>query len=111
MRSDAELRERLFESRELVVVRELASTLLPEPGQERIKAGSGGRRPGAGARRGARTSCRSTRSSPEEIEFLRARTRVRIDKARRVLGYRPAWDLEAGMEMTGRWARWAELVP
>jgi nucleoside-diphosphate-sugar epimerase len=36
---------------------------------------------------------------------------VRIDKARRVLGYRPVWDLDAGMEMTERWARWAELVP
>jgi nucleoside-diphosphate-sugar epimerase len=35
---------------------------------------------------------------------------VRIDKAKRLLGYRPAWSLEAGMEMTGRWARWAGLV-
>lgn len=40
-----------------------------------------------------------------------ARTRVRIDKARRVLGYRPAFDFEAGMRLTEEWARWARLLP
>jgi nucleoside-diphosphate-sugar epimerase len=44
------------------------------------------------------------------IGFFRARTRVRIDKAKRLLGYRPAFDLETGMDLTERWARWANLL-
>jgi nucleoside-diphosphate-sugar epimerase len=44
------------------------------------------------------------------IGFLRPRTRVRIDKAKRLLGYRPAFDFETGMDLTERWARWANLL-
>ncbi len=39
-----------------------------------------------------------------------ARTRVRVDKARNQLGYKPAFDLDHGMALTGEWARWANLV-
>jgi nucleoside-diphosphate-sugar epimerase len=47
---------------------------------------------------------------PPKIAFSAARTRVRIDKAATVLGYRPAWDLARGMAVTGAWARWANLA-
>jgi len=110
LRGDRELRERLFATPELVALRELASTVLPESRQRRIKErlgeGSGGAPPGGGLEEPPIHPL-----SPREIAFYRARTRVRIDKARRLLGYRPAWDLEAGMALTGRWARWAELAP
>jgi nucleoside-diphosphate-sugar epimerase len=43
-------------------------------------------------------------------EFCRAKTRVRIDKAKRLLGYRPAFDLERGMQLTAAWAGWANLI-
>jgi nucleoside-diphosphate-sugar epimerase len=39
-----------------------------------------------------------------------ARCQISIDKARRLLGYQPQFDLAAGMERTGAWARWAGLV-
>ena len=48
--------------------------------------------------------------SPAEIDFHRPRTRVRIERAGRLLGYRPAFDLEAGMALTEAWARWANLL-
>jgi nucleoside-diphosphate-sugar epimerase len=35
---------------------------------------------------------------------------ARIDKAREKLGYRPAFDLDAGMACTAEWARWANLL-
>jgi nucleoside-diphosphate-sugar epimerase len=44
------------------------------------------------------------------IGFFQPRTRVRIDKAKRLLGYRPAFDFESGMALTERWARWANLL-
>jgi nucleoside-diphosphate-sugar epimerase len=39
-----------------------------------------------------------------------SKTRVRIDKARTVLGYDPAFDLEKGMACTAAWARTANLL-
>ncbi len=47
--------------------------------------------------------------APELVALLRARATVRIDKARRVLGFEPAWDFERGMEMTARFVDWARL--
>jgi nucleoside-diphosphate-sugar epimerase len=44
------------------------------------------------------------------VRYLAKRARVRIDKARDVLGYRPAFTLEAGMRLTEAWARWAGLL-
>jgi nucleoside-diphosphate-sugar epimerase len=108
VRADRGLRERLFETRELRAAREVASAVLPERWQQGIKARLG---EGSGGSDGGDDELPIHALSPGGIEFFRARTRVRIDKARRLLGYRPAWDLDAGMEMTGRWARWAELAP
>ena len=48
---------------------------------------------------------------PHMVDFYAARPRVRIDKARAILGYRPRFDLAAGMRRTERWARWAGLLP
>jgi nucleoside-diphosphate-sugar epimerase len=106
--SDRELRERLFASRDVAALRELAGAVLPESWQRRIKGRLGGGGGGVPAPEDPEPPIHP--ASPAEIDLLRARTRARIDKAQRLLGYRPAWSLEAGMEMTGRWARWAGLV-
>jgi nucleoside-diphosphate-sugar epimerase len=43
-------------------------------------------------------------------EFFRARTRVRIDKAKTLLGYQPDFHFEQGMRLTEMWARYSNLV-
>jgi nucleoside-diphosphate-sugar epimerase len=107
---DRLLRQRLFETREVRALRELAGDLLPEAWQQRIRARlAGGRGPAAPPPAGQDLPIQPM--SPPEIEFARTRTRVRIDKARRLLGYEPAFDLDRGMELTGHWARWAGLAP
>ena len=45
-----------------------------------------------------------------EIRSYASKTRVRIDKAKRMLGYRPRIDLESGLERTAQWAEWANLL-
>jgi nucleoside-diphosphate-sugar epimerase len=45
------------------------------------------------------------------LGFYAAKTRFRIDKAKRMLGYQPAFDLARGMQLTEQWARWAGLIP
>jgi nucleoside-diphosphate-sugar epimerase len=47
---------------------------------------------------------------PSKIVFMASKTRVRIDKARRVLGFAPQFDFTRGTELTGAWAKWANLL-
>jgi nucleoside-diphosphate-sugar epimerase len=49
--------------------------------------------------------------SEHMLAFYSARPRFRIDKARRLLGFQPAFDFARGMGLTGQWARWAGLIP
>jgi nucleoside-diphosphate-sugar epimerase len=113
LKSEQPIRERIERTREGVWLREMASTILPESVQKRIKSGlgSGGGRPSSSAdAAGAAAELPIHPLTPEMIGFLRPRTRVRIDKAKRLLGYRPAFDFETGMDLTERWARWANLL-
>ena len=48
--------------------------------------------------------------SDSHVALFRSKTRVRIDKAKRMLGYHPRFDLERGMWLTEQWARWANLL-
>jgi nucleoside-diphosphate-sugar epimerase len=43
---------------------------------------------------------------PTRLAMYKAKTHVRIDKARRILGYEPAFNLERGMEKTATFVRW-----
>lgn len=49
--------------------------------------------------------------APAEVDFFAGRTRFRIDKAKRLLGYEPQFDFERGMGIVAAWARWADLAP
>jgi nucleoside-diphosphate-sugar epimerase len=107
LKSEQPVRERIERTREGVWLREMASTVLPETWQQKIKSrlASGGR-----PSRAAASEAPIHPLTPQMIGFFRARTRVRIDKAKRLLGYRPAFDLETGMDLTEKWARWANLI-
>jgi hypothetical protein len=107
VKQEQPIRERLERSREGVWLREMASTVLPESWQQKIKSrlASGGR-PSAPASR----ELLIHPLTPQMIGFFKPRTRVRIDKAKRLLGYRPVFDFEAGMDLTEQWARWANLL-
>jgi nucleoside-diphosphate-sugar epimerase len=107
LKQEQPIRERIERTREGVWLREMASTVLPESVQQKIKSrlGSGGR-----PSRPAAAELPIHPLTPQMIGFFRPRTRVRIDKAKRLLGYRPAFDFETGMELTEKWARWANLL-
>ena len=45
----------------------------------------------------------------QRLSLLRARTVVKIDKARRLLGYQPAFDFERGMQLTAEFVAWANI--
>jgi nucleoside-diphosphate-sugar epimerase len=49
---------------------------------------------------------------PDEtlLSFYRPKTRVRIDKAQKLLGYAPRFDFERGMDLTTQFIHWANLA-
>ena len=99
---------------ELRAARRLISETVPEPVQDWLK-----RRIGARAMVSTADSVPVALGdsaivhprTPQEIDFFRSRALFSIEKARRVLGYQPAFDLDAGMAPTGDWARRVALVP
>ena len=106
-KQDRGFRDRLMATRELMALRELASSVLPEGLQDRIKEKMSG---GGGKPAPAEKGLPIHPLTPQMIGFFAAKTRVRIDKARRLLGYEPAFPLQRGMELTEQWARWANLL-
>lgn len=108
LKQDQKVRDRILAAREMVWLRDMASAVLPESVQKKIKEriSGGGGRPAPPVSR----ELPVLPLDPQMIGFFRARTRVRIDKARRLLGYRPAFDFETGMDLTERWAAWANLL-
>ena len=49
--------------------------------------------------------------SEHVLRFYASTARYSIEKAQRILGYRPAFDFGRGMQITKEWAQWAQLVP
>jgi nucleoside-diphosphate-sugar epimerase len=47
--------------------------------------------------------------NPNQISLFSAKAHVKIDKAKRMLGYQPKFDLHRGMKFTAQWAKWANL--
>jgi hypothetical protein len=111
LRAEPMLRERLLNTRELVLLRGVAASLLPAEIRVSMKRRIKGENGGAGLPDGP-VEKRPIRllSFPLDAKFYKSRARVRIDKAKRVLGYEPAFDLSAGMKRTEQWARWANLL-
>ncbi len=102
VRTDAELRRRLLETREGLVVRRIAERILPERAfapehwQPEPEAPS--------------DELALAAFKPELVRSLASTARVRIEKARALLGYEPAFGLSDGMRLTEAWATWAGLV-
>lgn len=104
-----DLRRRLLRTREIGLMTKPLRWLFPERVRSRVKSqisGSGK----APARAAVLIQERLHLLDPATINFHAAKTRVRIDKAKRILDYQPAFEFSCGMQLTERWARWANLL-
>jgi nucleoside-diphosphate-sugar epimerase len=104
-RHDKALRKRLLGTREGRWLRSLAERLSPG----RVRAAEQWAEPGR-ATEDVSGEPPLGPMRPWLIDYLAKRARVRIDKARELLGYRPEFNLQAGLALTEAWARWAGLV-
>jgi nucleoside-diphosphate-sugar epimerase len=110
-REDIQIRRRLFSTPEVRMAVRIGKRVLPEGVRESL-----GGSPMQPLRRKTTSARRDTKSAtvptmdPAAIRSYACKTRVRIDKAKRELGYRPRFDLESGLERTAQWAEWANLL-
>lgn len=111
LREDPIFRERLLNTRETALLKGVTASLLSADMRAAVKRRMKGENETVGLQNGP-VDQRPIRwlSFPLDAKFYKTRARVRIDKANRLLGYKPAFDLEAGMKRTEQWARWANLL-
>lgn len=106
---DPRTHQRIFQTREGAALARAARKILPQSAwqalKRQVKPNGGGESPRAAIDKEVVTHP----LHPTKLRFMAAKTRVSIEKARRVLGYEPAFDFEAGMDLTEKWARWANL--
>ncbi len=105
---DPTVRHRLLSTREGHAIRQVSERVLPSL-VTRARAALRGRRLARDA--SAPGELAPVPLRPWVVHYLAKRCRVRIDKARELLGYQPVFGLEEGMRLTQLWARWAGLLP
>jgi nucleoside-diphosphate-sugar epimerase len=104
-----DLGRRLLRTRELAFAAKTLRRLIPDRLWQQLKSQLAvhGR---IESRPGAVSQARPHLLGPAAIRFQAAKTTVRIDKARRILDYRPAFEFSYGMQLTEQWAHWANLL-
>jgi nucleoside-diphosphate-sugar epimerase len=113
MRDDYDIRERILTTPEIRFVRKLARLLLPGFVWEAAKRrfiGNGVTPNGRAVPVSEADSRPMPAVPPHMVRLFAAKGTVRIDKAKKLLGYAPDFDLQTGMKRTEQWARWANLL-
>ncbi len=106
LREEGSVRQRVLETREVNAVMKIARQLLPKQVKQTLRgriSNNGRHRPQGMA--GDKKPILPLH--PSIIKVNAAKSRACIDKAKRLLGYQPAFDFESGMRLTEQWARWA----
>ena len=110
LREEPLIRQRLLRTSEVASLGKVARSLLPKQIRQSLRKRIGGSGKASQPQTGPEGKKPMCPMSPLEVQFYVPKTRVRIDKAKRMLGYQPVFDLESGMKLTEQWARWANLL-
>ena len=111
LRQEPQVRKKLFQAREISLVLRAAQAVIPEQKWEGLKAWIKGEAPLTGRPSTASGEGRTPIPLDDTtLRFYASKTQVCIEKAKRVLGYKPAFELEPGMRLTQAWADWANLL-
>ncbi len=112
VRNDPQLREQIIMTPEAGRVLRFVRRVVPGGVWKGLKGrlGAEPERSGPSLAPAAAPALQPPALHPRDIQIHAARAHVRIDKARELLGYRPAFDLAAGMKVTEAWASWSNLL-
>jgi nucleoside-diphosphate-sugar epimerase len=109
LREEPLVRRRLLSTSEAATIGKIGRSLVPKKIRQSLKRQIKGN--GKTNHQIAPEEGKSMRPmTPPVVRFYAAKTRVRIDKAKRLLGYQPVFDFESGIKLTEQWARWANLL-
>lgn len=107
---DSDLRWRVKETVEISALRRFAQAVTPAKVRTALKRRLTGD-PAAPSAKVANGHVKPILPAhPSALRYQAARTHVRINKARKLLGYEPQFNFATGMELTAEWARWAGLL-
>ncbi len=109
-RSKASVRDRILESKEAAALIYILQSVVPETRWQSFTNRVIQEVPSDSASNKVAADRPILRVQPQWLRRQTAKTNFRIDKARRVLGYEPAFDFETGMNLTEAWASWANLL-
>lgn len=106
LREQTDLRQRILNTREAAFLYRTVNSILPTGVWKSL------RRRLMPTSKNGHNAGKPVRSLfyPLDVAFYSSKTRVRIDKAKRLLGYQPRFDLKSGMVVTEEWCRWASLL-
>ena len=109
MREEGSVRQRVLETREVSALMKIARQLLPKQIKQTLRSrfSSNGIHQAQGVT-GVEKPILPLH--PSIIKVNAAKSGACIDKAKRLLGYRPVFDFESGMRLTKQWARWANYL-
>lgn len=113
IREEPPVRSRLLETPEVMLLLRSTRALLPNPLwqalKRRLKGGTGDEDWPQLVEAGQGPATPEV-IHPLDVKLNSAKVRVRIDKAKKLLGYQPAYDFERGLRLTEQWAKWANLL-
>jgi nucleoside-diphosphate-sugar epimerase len=110
VRQEPIVKKRLSNTQELIFLKKMVKTLLPRQFVDSLKnkiSSNGQITPESS---GSEENKPILPIAPWALPFYASKTYVRIEKAERLLGYRPDFDFEMGMALTEKWAIWANLI-
>jgi nucleoside-diphosphate-sugar epimerase len=114
LREEHQIRRRLLRTSQVTALVRAGGLLVPRKVRQSLKRRMDGRIRGHGGTGQPQTASAGGKPmhlmTPSNVQFFAAKTRVRIDKAKQMLGYQPVFDLDSGMRLTEQWARWARLL-
>ena len=110
LREEPLVRQRILKTSEVALLTKAGRSLLPKQIRQSLKRRIKGNDRMSQPQAAPEKEKPMRPMSPQVVRFYAAKTRVRIGKAKRLLGYHPAFDFEAGMKLTEQWARWANLL-
>ena len=110
LRDEKKFRRRLKKSVEVDALLKLSRKVVPASLRRNLRSRVAENGSAAVAVAAAAEEVKIHPTHPIILRAQTAKARVSIDKAKRLLGYRPAFDFEAGMRATEEWARWAGLL-
>ncbi|MEX0928951.1 MAG: NAD-dependent epimerase/dehydratase family protein [Balneolales bacterium] len=111
LREDADLRSKILETSLISSFRKAVAKIMPDKAMRNIRGKIGEDTNATGVPAGNGEVKKPVHSmSDSQIRFFKATTHFRIDKPKKLLGYKPRYDFDAGMKITRLWADSANLL-